>query len=234
MPEQRRAVVYCVTRNLYRKIIPSMKSLLNNTRIDTVYVLAEDDELPWETPECVRVINVSNQEYFAHNGPNYNNVWTYMVLMRCALPKVLYWEDKVLSLDVDTLVQRDIGKLWDYDMNGFYLAAAKEVPKSREVGHPYYNFGVALLNLKMLRDTGMCDRIIWSINNRKYCFCEQDAYQEHCAGAIRELPGTYNHSHVSVQFDDEDIKIRHWPGHRGWYDYPEFKKWVMEEWKVKR
>lgn len=226
----RKAAVYCVTYDYYKKIIPSMKSLLACTPIDTVYVLAEDDALNWDTPDRVKVINVSGQTFFRPDGPNYKCVWSYMVLMRAALPMILGGEDRVLSLDADTIVRKDVSPLWDLPMDDAYFAAAREVPMTRQKQDTYYNFGVSFLNLRKLRQDGMAERIVRALNERHFTYCEQDAYRELCQGHIKEIPGTYNHSRVSVQFPDEEIRIRHWPGERFWWEDKEVQRWLKAEW----
>ena len=74
-----------------------------------------------------------------------------MVLMRAALSKVLPDEDVVLSLDVDTIVDKDISELWDLNIDHYYIAAAREPYKSSG-SRVYINMGIALLNLKKWRE----------------------------------------------------------------------------------
>ena len=126
-----KAAAYCATRNLYHDLIPSIKSLLLHSDVEKIYLLIEDDDFPeYLPPEC-KCINVSQQKYFIPGGPNWNRKWTWMVLMRCALSKILPPDlDRVLSLDADTIVEMDISDLWDLDLTGWYLAAAREPLKS--------------------------------------------------------------------------------------------------------
>ena len=112
----RRVVVYGGTRNLYPKMETAVKSLLSNNMIDQVYFLIEDDEFPIRLPECVKFINVSGQKWFDKNGPNYSSQFTYMTLMRCALTHLLPEEKLALWLDVDTIVDDNIGELFEADM----------------------------------------------------------------------------------------------------------------------
>jgi len=236
----RKCVVYCLTSNYYQYLIPSLKSLLANTHIDTVYVLAEDDHLPFEVPECVKVINVSGQKYFKHDGPNYHCAWSYMVLMRGALAKIIQ-EDQVLSLDADTIIYEDISPLWDYDLTGYYMAGAREVRLS-EIHPPIYtNFGVTMLNLKELRDVGTngrckTDELIWWMNNVTVQYCEQDTHNKLCAGHILELPSDYNATRYEwVTRPTNHVVIKHYAGVPTWewYGYPEVKEWRNRPWVVK-
>ena len=67
-----------------------------------MFLITEDDDIGYELPRKVRIINVSEQKYFTPDGVNFKNSWTYMVLIRVALSKVLPDIDRVLVLDLDT------------------------------------------------------------------------------------------------------------------------------------
>lgn len=157
-------------------VIPSMKSLLANADIDTIYLLTEDDDIGIELPDVCRIINVSGQEYIKKTSPNYYTNFTWMVMMRMALPMILP-EERVLSLDLDTIVQSNIDELWDLDMDGKYIAGAIENALSEHHGYPYINCGVMMMNLEKLRD-GRAERIIELLNTRRYTFNEQDCMNE--------------------------------------------------------
>jgi hypothetical protein len=55
-----KVAAYSGTRNVYYRMIPAVKSLLKNSNIDLVYLLIEDDIFPYDLPEKVKCINVSN------------------------------------------------------------------------------------------------------------------------------------------------------------------------------
>lgn len=221
-----KAAVYCGTRNLYEDMVTAAKSLLINSDAERVYFLIEDDEFPYEIPDCIRTINVSRQEFFRRTGPNYYRKWTWMVLMRVALPHILE-EDVVLSLDVDTIVERDISALWDIDLAGYYVAAAREPLKSS--GRLYVNMGVALFNLRLLRESGACDAMIEALNTRAFEFAEQDAAAELWEGKIKILPGEYN----ACDFTEwNDVpRIRHFAFCRNWNTLDEVRKYRAIPWE---
>lgn len=173
----KRCVVYCMTRNLYRMVIPSLKSLLAQNQIDKVYLLIEDDDTGFWLPDCVECINVSEQEWFPKNGANYNCRWTYMALMRIALCYVLPDVDKILSLDLDTIINGDLSELWELPMDDKYIAGSIEKYLTEQKGFNYINFGVCLMNLAKFRD-GMADRIISLLNKKQYLYPEQDCANE--------------------------------------------------------
>ena len=127
----KRVVVYGGTRNLYQNMVKAAKSLLSHTRIDRVWFLIEDDKFPEPLPDVIRTMNVADQKWFVKDGPNYNCHWTYMSMIRLALPFILQDEDRALWLDCDTIVNQDIGELFDIDLDGCYMAAVKEPLRSK-------------------------------------------------------------------------------------------------------
>ena len=223
----RRVAVYSGTRNVYNHIITSMKSLLYHTRMDTVYVLAEDDSIGDGLPDCVKVINVSGQDYFRTDGPNYDTPWTYMILMRAAYPFLLP-EDVVLSLDIDTIVQEDISPLFDIDLTGQYFAGVHEV--THQENEQYCNFGVILMNLKQLRD-GKAKQIIDAMNTTKWDYPEQTAFNTLCQGKIRTIPNNYNATPYSrLTGKTERESIIHYAGIKYWACFPEVIRYNNMKW----
>lgn len=191
-----RAVVYAATRNLYRDMLPSIKSLLLNNWIDKVYLLIEDDVFPYYLPPCCETINVSGQEYFRQDSPNIGCRWTWMVLMRAALPFVFPDLDRILSLDCDTIITADISELWDLPLDDYYFAACREPATSAggiDCRQPLYcNMGVSMFNLKKLRDDGAAKEVISLLNRRLLPFPEQDALNIVCQSAILPISSKYN------------------------------------------
>lgn len=215
-----RTAVYCGTRNLYGDMVTAVNSLLCHNGADKVVLLIEDDVFPYSLPECCSTINVSGQKWFSRDGPNYHNGWTYMVLMRAALSKILP-DSRVLSLDVDTIVDGDISELWQLPLDGYYLAGAREPIKSME--HLYVQMGVVMFNLKKLRADGTDDRIIEALNTKEYAFCEQDCINEICRGHILKMDSKYNANDWTEPTDDP--RIIHFAAIRQWNHLPVVQKY---------
>ena len=212
---------YCMTRNLYDIAVVSIKSLLVNSNVDTIYLLIEDDKYPYDLPK-IKVINVSDQKFFDPDGPNYKSQWSYMTLMRLALFKILK-VNKVLSLDIDTIVDGDINHLWDIPMDDYYVMGGREPFKSKE--HLYINSGVAMQNLKKLRD-GTGDKLIEIANSTYYPFPDQDILNAVCQDHILEFEPKYN-SHPWN--DDPALKdhwvIKHFATIKNWSNHPLYDKY---------
>lgn len=79
-----------------------------------------------------------------------------MVLARCWLSKILT-EDKILYLDIDTLVLNDLTDLWNINITNYALAGWPEDPNIgassvKKSMNGYINAGVILMNLKFIRE----------------------------------------------------------------------------------
>ena len=218
-------VCYCMTRNLYEDFKATFRSLLKNGgKIDKIYVLAEDDDLGYPVPDIMEVINVSDQKFFPKDGPNYNQHWTYMALMRVALCKIFPDLDYILTLDVDTIVLSDLAGIWNCRIGNNYFAGVKESYLSNE--SPYINCGIVLWNLKQLRD-GKADEIIRMINTKKYRFPEQDCVNQLCKGRIYQLPSSYNATNFTAP--TKNIIIRHYANAHALYRTDPLVKQYMED-----
>ena len=186
-----RIVVYAGTRNLYRNMRTAVTSLLANNRVDTVYLLIEDDTFPFEMPDNVVQINVRDQVYFPKTGPNYQSKWQYMALMRCALSMMFPELSSVVWLDCDTIVDGDISELFDLDMGGYYYAGVREVAKTN-AEHDYINTGVLVINLDELRKDGFDYKLVMYVNKTKLLYPDQDAICDLAQGKIMFLDSKYN------------------------------------------
>ena len=112
--------------------------------------------------------------------------------------------------------------MWDIDLDNYYLAAVKEEHKSHD-DFLYINMGVALLNLKKLREDHKDDEIIQAINTIHYEYKEQDCINELCQGHIYRIPADYNINNWTV--GAKHRKIIHYAAVKGWQKLPLVQKY---------
>lgn len=208
-----KAAVYAGTRNLYSDMVTAAKSLALNSSVDVIWFLIEDSRFPERLPDYIQCLDVSGQHFFAKDGPNVYKLWTWMVLMRAALPKIFPEYDRILSLDIDTIVKRNIDELWDLDLTDFYLAGVPEPEKSKPDA-PYINMGVAMFNIEKFKADKIDDRVIMSLNKDRFRFAEQDCLNLLCKGHILTLPSIYNSNEWTEEVNDP--KIIHFAAERNW------------------
>ena len=174
--DNRMIVVYAASRKLYPVLPMAYMSLLKHNPEAAVVCLIEDDELPYEVPWNVGTVNVSGQEWFGEDCVNIKTSFTYLSLMRVCYTKLFPGYDRVLQLDVDTIVNDNLMPIWKIDMDGKYFAAVPEhLSHWKPYGKDYRNVGVCLFNLKQMRADGVDDELIRFLNTNKVPYIDQDA-----------------------------------------------------------
>ena len=140
--------------------------------------------------------------------------------------------DKILSLDVDVVINDNVSDLWDYDISDYYLAGVPERQRQKSASDPLYiNFGVVMMNLAKLRQDGMQQKLIHALNTQKFGCPEQDCYNKFCAGHILDLPNDYNfttYSHITG--DAQKERIIHYAGQKFWRHYALVKQYADLSW----
>ena len=230
-----KAVVYTLTRNIYKNVQPSLKSLLKNGNVDLVYLVTElaEPDVGFDLPAKVITMPVSKHGYFFEDGPNFNCKWTYMALMKTALPYLFPKHKQILSLDVDTIVRGDLRPLWDEDLGDNYLAGAIEPYWTvRQHGVPYVNMGVVLWNLEKLRD-GKCDEIIRSLNTTPWALADQACVNAMCKGKIKVIGAEWNCGDWTCLEPGTEICIRHYMayGQKAFQEVEEVKRSAAMSWE---
>lgn len=219
--------MYAGTRNVYPDMVTAAKSLLLTTRVDRVVFLTEDDTFPEWLPKIIEVKNISGQTWFDPAGPNYSCRWTYMTLIRLALPEILPEEDRCLWLDVDTLCVQDIGDLFDMDLQGNTVAMAEEPTRSQNP-FVYHNAGVCLMDLRQMAGDRMRD-MIRMINTRAFTAPDQDALNIRLQHEILTIPPVWNSSNWTKSV--WDARIVHFAGDRAYTTRSQWHEWQAKNWE---
>jgi len=134
--------------------------------------------------------------------------------------------DRILYLDVDIVVRRDLMPLWKIDLTGFYCAGVIDY-KCDKNGHKfvlgmansdvYVNSGVLLHNLKKIREDKKSQELFEDTFNLKDIikYADQDVINYTYRGYIKVLDTIYNFgsSYVNRQFKKRrDAVIVHYLG----------------------
>jgi lipopolysaccharide biosynthesis glycosyltransferase len=121
---------------------------------------------------------------------------------RLLIPQLLPDEiEKCLYLDVDVIVTKDLGELFNTDLTEYYVAGVKAIGYIRNkkyaaiLGLPdingYINAGVLLMNLKLLRSDNIVPKFLALLANN-YPSMDQDIINVACFSHIKYLPLKYN------------------------------------------
>ncbi len=216
--------VWCGTSNLHNVMKASCRSLLAHSHVDHCYLLTDKipkDQYYLDDPRVEwRVVD---NKWFNSDGPNMTSQFTWMAMLRAALIHVLPDDlDVVLSLDCDTICVGNIDDVWKLPVDEFYFSASMEPARSK-FGLQYCNTGVALYNLKKLRD-GKADEVIDVLNRQRFTYVEQDVFNYLCQGYILDMPSRFNTTEFTLKCVAP--RIKHFAGKKYYINEAEFREWL--------
>ena len=232
----RKHLVYSGTRNLYKYMEASAKSVIANSDVSDIHFLIEEDRFPSKLPDIIDTMNVSKQRFFPSNGPNFTTHFTYMSLLRVCYTYLFPDLDKILQMDCDTIAVDDISDIWDIEMGGTLFAAVEEKCSTyKPWGDPYFNIGVALFDLKAMKAHGIDEKLVDILNEKQMPFIDQDAWNYLAMDKATRLNVRYNESYVTGFTDNPAIV--HYAGKKRWWDNPKMprreylKRYLEMPWK---
>lgn len=135
-------------------------------------------------------------------GGKFSNI-SLATYYRLAIPQIIENIDKVLYLDSDIIVNKDIKKLWNIDISDSYLAAIEDNPSIAKnaiqrlkysAQYSYFNAGVMLLNLKNLRLIDFTNAAFKYLDTHidRILFHDQDVMNALLHEKIKYLPVEFN------------------------------------------
>lgn len=216
MPKKKMRVVYAASRNLYPYLLPTITSLLDHNNVGKIYLMIEDDELPYAIPKCCEIVNVSGQKYFPKDGPNMRSQFTYLAMLRVCYASLFANEDRLIQLDVDTIVNDDLSILWNMDLTDKWFAAVPEHKGTfKPYGDTYYNMGVAVFNLAQIRQDNIEKTLVEFLNTEAVPYIDQDAWNKYGTEKSVDLPVFYNEC-IPTGFTNNPIVV-HFAGYNAWW-----------------
>jgi lipopolysaccharide biosynthesis glycosyltransferase len=119
--------------------------------------------------------------------------------------------EKLLYLDSDLIIRKDIQALWSADIDAYFAAAAVE-PRFHEnpgivPGEPYFNSGVMLINLSRWREAGLVDQFI-SCAKEKFSvlpYWDQDILNIVLRGQVAFLSPRWNFHAIYAELLPEQL-----------------------------
>ena len=192
-----------------------MQSVLEHTCAPICFHILHDDTLNDQNREkLVQVATQNGDRIQFHNlGDAFGNSlkekmgrYTIGSMFRVMLPELLPDVDKIIYLDADILVNRDIKELWDTDIQDYCLAAVPDystvngletpypVAKQEVPASHYFNTGVLCMNLDRIRAKGnMHENILnYLEENQGARLLDQDALNAVYGGETFLVDGSWN------------------------------------------
>lgn len=146
---------------------------------------------------------------------------TGTALYKLSLAEILKGVRKVIYIDGDTLVQKSLGSLYDYELGDNYVGAVNDMLDECEEGdsglanriglsgRSYFNSGVMLLDLEKIRTDEMSRKLIDYRENGTNYFMDQDALNAVLGDRRTCLPYSYNFlATVTEAYDVDEIAER--------------------------
>ena len=219
------------TENWYYYLVVNLYSLLEHNKVKKIYLLLETDKAKdvkylkqlqkrYKVEFVVININAYQNNYIKEGCPNANTIYSNMCFSRLMLADFVK-EDKVLYIDTDAIVLKDISRVWDIDNTDYYLIGVKDYGvikidylETLHLSGRYINSGFVVFNLKKIREDGIVQKWFDIINDRELQFPDQDAMNIVCTDHELYIPSMYNYGYgcmVDVMNNDL-IKVIHYLG----------------------
>ena len=235
-------VYYCADENnidlmklsitsLKKNSLPSNKYIihcltygLNFNRTSSLYDL-NGDNIVIVVYNCTKLLDeVGNYNEFV----NPKKTISKTSLLKMYVDKVINLNniDKLLYLDTDVYVNKDLEDIFSTNLDGKYIAAVRDInvlwsgawdktkyyDKYRKNSN-YFNNGVELLNVnEMLKDNVFYELQMYPFNNSKYELADQDLYNELMGKKVEYLDLNYNYNWWLSKWNMKDIHLLHFSG----------------------
>lgn len=242
-------IAFCINNTYADKAAVVMTSVLENHPDTQVYFyifssdLSDDNLLMLQTLQAkyknftVQKVNVAST--LINTLPlniSYISIETYYrYLIADLLPDL----DKILYLDADLIIDKNISDFYNTDLGNYYLAGAEGLYVT-ESGHKpnigltdndtYINAGVLLMNLKQMRQNKLGSKLLEATQElqNKIKYQDQDIINIVCKEKILTADSIYNFTQHNILREKNKIKaarIIHYTGRK--------KPWGAEARKVK-
>ena len=224
-------IAFSCTKDWYYYLVVNLYSLLKHNKVKKIYLLLETNkkedvkylkQLSKKYKVEFVLININNYQknYLKEDCPNANTVYSNMCFSRLMLADFVC-EDKVLYIDTDALVLKDISHVWEIDNTDYYLIGVKDYGvininylETLNLSGRYINSGFVVFNLKKIREDGIVQKWFDIINERELKFPDQDAMNIVCTDKEMYIPSMYNYGFGCMVdiFDPNMIRVIHYLG----------------------
>lgn len=219
-------VVFAADDNYVPQLTTTVYSAMKNADSSYFYdVVVLQRNIAWDKQErlrdffkqfpnmSLRFTNVE-RELSGHDLSTNNAHISIETYYRFLIQKLLPFYDKVLYLDSDIVINGDIAKLYNTDLQGKLLGAIRDidflanlnVKHGKRMGYAknvlkmknpydYFQAGVLVLNTKAMRERYTIRQWLTYASNPAFIYNDQDVLNAHCEGEVLYLPWEWNVVH---------------------------------------
>lgn len=167
--------------------------------------------------------NIFKKEF--SNSNNIENFYTPYTFLRLFADQINELPDKIIYLDTDIVVRKNIKELYDIDITNYEIAGSRDYYGKIFFNPRYLNAGVLLLNMKKLRETRMLNRAMKLCATKKIFLLDQTAINKLTKKKLI-LKSKFNEQHKIKK----DTVIRHFSMTIKFF--PVFKKQNIKPWHI--
>ena len=234
-------ILYCGDKNIEDGLIISILSLLkHNANAFNIYVLTMtyDNHEP-VTQKCIAILEkllkdknpkssiklIDATNYFIKEIPtaNIDTRFTPYCMLRLYCDMIPEMPDKILYLDNDVVCYNNIKELYDIDITRYEYAS--HFFKRKWLRRTYINSGVLLMNLKLIKKTGLLKKARKRCAGKKMLLPDQSALNK-CATAKLIIDTKYNDQHKV----SSDTIFRHFS--TTFILFPRIKTQKVKPWEI--
>lgn len=182
-----------VSRNFFEPLSVMLTSLLENNKKHSIFFNILHSDFNDEDIDKFRILfnNYDNLDlkFILLNESKLEGLpllqhFKISTYFRILAPSILVESAKILYLDADIIIDKDISELWNIDITDYTLAAVREesiVALDKRLKMPsnykYFNAGVVLLNAEKIRKFNKFDPVIdyLKANKNEILYLDQDA-----------------------------------------------------------
>ncbi|AOO73098.1 glycosyltransferase [Ligilactobacillus salivarius] len=141
----------------------------------------------------------------------------YRFILADLLPSL----DRIIYLDVDTLVLRDLTELWRTDLEGKFIGVVKDALINLNVAQKivserksYFNSGMLLMDLNLFRKYDICNDLVdFAIDVAEYCeYGDQDILNYYFIDGYKLLDIKWNCGRELLEDREKEVGIVHFYG----------------------
>ncbi len=238
-------IMYTGNDYVFKGIVLSTLSILKHTNEEVhVYLVTMDidnfkgisSEMANKLDTILKEKNINNKCHLINmtdlfnsemkDSKNINSFYTPYCLLRLFSDK-LDLPNKILYLDTDTMINKDIKSLYDIDITNYEFAGVIDRLGRFFIDKNYINSGVLLLNLDMIRKTELFKNTRELVKTKKMAFPDQSALNKLKKHYLK-IPSIYN----SQRYLKKDTVVKHFCKSIRWlpiYHTINVKPWEVEK-----
>lgn len=254
-------IAYITDDNYVMPTIVSITSAIMNKNESSIYkIFIIGVSINNENKEIIEEFiskNINDKIYLniLHFNQHYNfddshPYITYAAIFKFDIANILSDYDKVLYIDCDTIVLKDLTELFNIDINEYYAAVVKDFIANEILKQhlplrikDYFNSGVMLLNAKLLRENNIKEILLDYRNKNHDRFMEQDTLNYIFNNKVKFIKPKYNYLRTIANYNkvsldkyfecdtSEDIVILHITWFKPWNENVVEAKYFYDFWK---